>query len=309
MVSRRQVQVVLGVLWILDGVLQLQPFMFGRGFAEQVIASAGDGQPRFVASGVHWAADLVASAPVAWDLGFAVVQLVIGVGLLVPGTVRVALLASLGWSAGVWFFGEGLGGIASGHADLLTGAPGAVLLYAVLALGVWPPSHGAYATEAERPAGWLPLAWAVIWVGGAVFQLLPGQNRAADVSDAIKGNAAGAPGLLAHLDHSVATNLTGTGVTPLVVLVVMQAAIGLAAIPPGVLRSVAGVAGIVVSVLFWVFGQSLGELWTGQATDPNTAPLMVLMALAMLSSPAAVAGISKRRRQGRQPRRLVAKKL
>jgi hypothetical protein len=294
---------VLGVLWILDGALQLQPFMFGRGFAEQVIAPAGDGQPRFVASGVHWAADLVASAPVAWDLVFAVVQLVIGIGLLVPGRVRLALLASLAWSAGVWFFGEGLGGLASGHADLLTGAPGAVLLYAVVAMGVWPPSPGAHATEDERPAGWLPLAWAVMWVGGAAFQLLPGQNRAADVSGAINGNADGAPEWLAHLDHSVATKLTGTGVAALVVLVVVQAAIGLAAIPPGAPRSVAGVAGIAVSVLFWVFGQSLGELWTGQATDPNTAPLMVLMALAMMASPAGVAGISKRRRRSAFSRR------
>ncbi len=292
---------VLGLLWILDGALQLQPFMFGRGFAEQVIAPAGDGQPGFVASGVQWAADLVASAPVAWDLVFAVVQLVIGLGLLIPGTVRLALLASLAWSAGVWFFGEGLGGLASGHADLLTGAPGAVLLYAVLAVGVWPSSQGVHATGDERPAGWLPLAWAVIWLGGAVFQLLPGQNRAADVSDAIRGNGDGAPGWLAHLDHSVATKFAGTGVTALVVLVVVQAAIGLAAIPPGAPRSVAGVAGIVVSALYWVFGQSLGEWWTGQATDPNTAPLMVLMALAMMASPAAVAGIRKRRRPGPQP--------
>ena len=270
--SRRQVQMALGVLRILDGALQLQPFMFGRGFAEQVIAPAGDGQPRFVSSGVHWAADLVASAPVAWDPAFAAVQLVIGVGLLLPGTVRLALLASLAWSVGVPFFGEGLGGLASGHADLLTGAPGAVLLYAVLALGVWPPPRVAHAAVDERPAGWLPLAWAVVWVGGAVFQLLPGQNRVADVSDAISGDADGAPGWFAHLDHSVATRLTGLGVTALVVLVVVQAAIGLAAIPPGVPRSAAGVAGIVVSAPFWVLGQSLGEAMDRAGDRPEHGP-------------------------------------
>jgi hypothetical protein len=32
-VSRRRVQTVLGVLSVLDGALQLQPFMFEHGFA------------------------------------------------------------------------------------------------------------------------------------------------------------------------------------------------------------------------------------------------------------------------------------
>jgi hypothetical protein len=298
--SRRQVQVALGVLWILDGALQLQPFMFGRGFAEQVIAPAGEGQPGFVSSGVQWAADLVVSQPVAWDLAFAAVQLAIGLGLLVPRTVRPALSASLAWSAGVWFFGEGLGGLASGHADLLTGAPGAVLLYAVLALGVW-PHPVEVGVEPEPPARWLPMAWAVVWVGGAALQLLPGQNRIGDVTDAIRGNADDAPAWLAHVDHSAATTLAGRGVTALIVIVVVQGAIGLAAIPHGVPRSAAGVAGIVVSLLFWVFGQSLGELWSGQSTDPNSAPLLVLLALAMMASPAAVPGVSTRRHRGPQP--------
>jgi len=298
--TRRRVQVVLGVLWILDGALQLQPFMFGRGFARDVIDPAGDGQPTFVSSSVHWAANLIASQPVAWDVAFAGVQLAIGVGLLFPRTVRPALVASFAWSAGVWFLGEGLGGLASGRADLLTGAPGAVLLYAVLALGVWPRPAENGSGDGQQPARWLPLAWAVLWVGGAVLQLLPGQNRIGDVTDAIRGNADGAPGWLAHLDHSAATAVGGPGVAALIVLVVVQAAIGLAAIPPGVLRSVAGVAGIVVSVLFWVFGQSLGELWTGQATDPNSAPLVILLALAMMASPG-VAGVSWRRHRGPQP--------
>lgn len=282
--TRRQVQVALGLLWLLDGALQLQPFMFGHGFARDVIAPAGDGQPLFVSSAVHWAADLIAGQPVAWDLAFAVVQLLICAGLLVPRTVRPALLASLAWSGGVWFFGEGLGGLASGHADLLTGAPGAVLLYGVLAVAVWPPAPRA-ADEAARPARWLPWAWAVLWTGGAVLQLLPGQNRIGDVTGTIRGNADGAPSWLAGLDHSTATALAGPGASALIALVVVQAAIGLAAIPPGIPRRAAGVAGIVVSVLFWVYGQSLGELWTGQATDPNTAPLVVLLALAMMASP------------------------
>ena len=73
---------------------------------------------------------MIAAHPVAWDVPFAVVQLLIGLGLLVPHTARLALAASLPWSLGVWFFGEGLSGLAGGHASLLTvtGAPGSALL-------------------------------------------------------------------------------------------------------------------------------------------------------------------------------------
>ena len=127
-VTRRHLQIALGLLWLLDGALQLQPFMFGTGFANQIIAPAAAGQPHFVAAAVRWGARVIAAHPVAWDVPFAASQLLIGLGLLVPRTARLALAASLPWSLGVWFFGEGLSGLASDHPSLLTGAPGSVLL-------------------------------------------------------------------------------------------------------------------------------------------------------------------------------------
>ncbi|MGH9100811.1 MAG: hypothetical protein ACRDV8_11365, partial [Acidimicrobiales bacterium] len=33
LVSRRRLQIALALFWLLDGALQLQPFMFTRGFA------------------------------------------------------------------------------------------------------------------------------------------------------------------------------------------------------------------------------------------------------------------------------------
>src|SRR6267378_7027780 len=125
-ITRRHLQIALGLLWLLDGGLQLQPFMLGTGFAKQVIAPAAAGQPHFVAAAVRWGASVIVAHPVAWDVPFATVQLLIGLGLLVPRTARLALAASLPWSLGAWLFGEGLSGLASGHASLLTGAPGSV---------------------------------------------------------------------------------------------------------------------------------------------------------------------------------------
>jgi len=137
-VTRRGVQVALGVLWLVDAVLQLQPFMFTRAFGRQMLASAGAGQPAWVTGPVDFFATLVAQHPVPLDAGFALIQFALGIGFLFPPLVRPAIAGSLAWSAGIWWFGEGLGGVASGQASLVTGAPGAVLLYAVLAAAAWP---------------------------------------------------------------------------------------------------------------------------------------------------------------------------
>jgi hypothetical protein len=50
-ITRRLLQIALGLLWLLDGLLQAQPFMFTRGVATEVIAYAPD-QPR--ADAVRW---------------------------------------------------------------------------------------------------------------------------------------------------------------------------------------------------------------------------------------------------------------
>jgi len=47
-------------------------------------------------------------------------------------------------------------------------------------------------------------------------------------------------------------------------------------------RKAAAVAGAVVATTFWVLGQNIGQLYSGQATDPNTGPVIVLMALALI---------------------------
>jgi hypothetical protein len=171
-ITRRDLQVALGVLWLLDGILQAQPFMFTREFATQLIAGVGQGQPGFVSGPVHLGSTIIAAHPVASNLLFAAIQLLIGVGLLVGRTARFALAASIVWALGIWYLGEGLSGLASGHASLLTGLPGSALLYAILAAAAWPRGG----SSEQPPASWLVPAWAVLWIGAAIFQLLPGQN-------------------------------------------------------------------------------------------------------------------------------------
>jgi len=286
-VTARKIQVALGLLWLLDGALQLQPFMFGRGFAQRVIAPTADGQPQFVAGGVHWATALILTHPAAYDTVFALVQIALGIGLLIPATARLALAGSIGWGLGVWYFGEGLGGISSGHALMLTGAPGAALLYVVLSVALWPKvarrTDGSTVRTATV-AAWLPLAWAALWVGSAVFGALPGQNTGNAISQAIEDNADGAPGWLAAIDRQVAQNLHGAGLGIVIGLAMVQLVIGVAGLARGWARTAAVWVGTILSLAFWVVGQSLGELYSGQATDPSTSVVVVLLGAAVLTA-------------------------
>jgi hypothetical protein len=275
--TRDHLQVALGLLWLLDAVLQAQPFMFTRGFATQVVDAAGQGQPGFVSAPLHWASTVLAAHPTAWDVPFIAVQFLIGLGLLVPRTVRLALAASIAWALGVWYLGEGLSGLASGHASLITGAPGSALLYAILAAAAWPRRDGSRA----GPAPWLRFAWAAVWVGGAVFQALPGQNSGTAVASALTGGTGTPPAWLASLDRSAAGWAVHHGPLLVTLLVVGEALIGVGALARRT-RTLAVMLGLALALTFWVLGQHLGQLYTGHASDPNSGPLLALLAVALV---------------------------
>jgi hypothetical protein len=250
--------------------------MLRASFARNVLAPVGVGQPQFVAGPVHWAANLVAAHPVAWDVPFGIIQLALGLGMLVPRSARLALAASVPWALGVWLFGEGLSGLASGNASLISGAPGSVVIYGVLALAAWPRRGRSDVARAR----WLPLSWAALWIGAAVLQLLPMNNTGGDVSSAIL--AFGGPKWLASFQASLAGWVGHHGVAAVAVIVAVEALIGLTALFRRTL-TVSAVAGLLAMLAVWVIGQDFGQLYTGQATDPNTALIATVAAVGLLA--------------------------
>jgi hypothetical protein len=159
---RRALQITLAAIWLLDGVLQYQPFMYTKAFAQSLAGTAA-GNPFVIARPITWDATLVEHHLVLANTVFATVQLLLGLGIAFRPTVRVALAASVAWSLGVWWFGEGLGGILNGGADPLNGAPGAVIIYALLAVLLWPICNGSPLRgggHAPRPSPYPPgLSW------------------------------------------------------------------------------------------------------------------------------------------------------
>jgi hypothetical protein len=279
----RRLQLCLAVLWLLDGVLQLQPFMFTSAFASSVIAPGATGNPRPVASAITWSAHEIARHPVAANAAFAGVQIAIGLGIALRPTTRAALAASIGWALAVWWIGEGCGGILAGTANPLMGAPGAALLYALAAVICWPtPAEpGEQQFTAARVAGphVARSAWVLLWGSLAWMALWPANRKPGGESHMISSMAAGQPPWVASMDHAVGRALAGNGLGVSVGLAVVLAIIALGALgPPAVLRA-AVTGAIALSAVTWVLGENFGMLLSGQATDPSTGPLLALIAL------------------------------
>ena len=108
-VTRRGVQITLGLLWLLDGALKFQPALLTSAFARQVIAPAGQGQPGFISWPVHEAASIIAHSPAAADIVFGLIELALGAALLYGRTARWALAASVGWALSGLVPGRGPG--------------------------------------------------------------------------------------------------------------------------------------------------------------------------------------------------------
>jgi len=294
--SQRVLQIVLGVFWILDAALQFQPYMFGQGFVDTFILNNATGQPFVLGDFITHIGHFVSPDIAVWNTFFALIQLCIGVGLLFRRTVRPALAVSFVWALAIWVIGEGMGMLLTGTASALTGAPGSVLLYGVLGLMAWPRPSRRDVDWSDRPVGIAssaaaqgigrsitPLAvWAGYWSLAAVLFLLPDNRTPTSVRSAIVGMAPGQPGWFSHFLTSLGNQFSSNGTQTAWVLAAVAVVVGigpLLARRPGWFL----LAGAVFSALLWVAGQGLvGNIFTTPVTDPNTGPLVVLLAAAMV---------------------------
>jgi hypothetical protein len=303
--AERKLQIALGLIWLLDGALQLQPFMFGRAFVTQIIAPNEIGQPGFVATPIELMAHLIEPRIVLFNLSAVTIQMLIGIGLIYRPTVKPALLASFGWALGVWWFGEGLGGLFTGTSSPLTGAPGAALLYVLAGLIAWPQTRPQ--TGTSRAGGVLGergarIAWALLWLGSAALWLLPANRADAAVHDAIADAPSGAR-WLSSVHSTVAAATTGHGLAIALGAAGLSAAVGLAVLF-GRCAKLAVALSAAIGLFYLVVGQGMGGVLTGSGTDPGTGPLIILLAVSiypLYRSGRPLTMPARRRREHSQP--------
>jgi hypothetical protein len=275
--TARHLQIVLGLLWLLDGLLGFQPQML-NGIVSMISPNAV-GQAGIVAYPIHHLVSFLGRDVVFWSVLLGLVQVAIGVGLLWRRSVRAALLLSFLFSLGVWWIGEGFGGLFDGQASPLTGAPGAVALYAVVGLLVW-PRREEEPSPRLRPA---LVAWATFWLLSALLWLLPSNRSAGSLRAHLSHAASGQPAWYGHMLGSLAHAFTGAGSVAAAGLCVLSLVIGVGPLFSSRIGPYL-VAGAALSMLFWFTGQAVGTLLTGMASDPSTGPLVVLLAVAVWSA-------------------------
>jgi hypothetical protein len=247
----RRLRLALAAVWLLDAALQFQPFMFTRAFG-RTLAVAAQGNPRVIADPITWSAGIIEQHPALTNAAFATIQLIIAIGIAWRPAVKYALAASVAWSVAVWWLGEGLGGVLTGNASPWDGAPGAVIIYALLAVLLWPGGRDATASfAAGKPFGRLParLLWLMLW-GSMAFLTLQTASMASP----------------------------GQQPSALLALVFDLVAVGI--FLPTPFARVAVIVAAATAMAIWVGGENFGAMFTGSATDPNSGLLLVLLAAA-----------------------------
>jgi hypothetical protein len=279
--GRRKLQLALAVIWLLDGILQYQPFMFSKAFP-QMLAGAAQGNPGVIAHPINWSSSFIDHHLVAVNAVFATIQVALGLGIAFRPTVKLALGASVAWALGVWWFGEGLGAVLTGNASPLNGAPGAVIIYALLAVLLWPADRDAAAPFVAGRAVGRRVAqgvWLVLWASLALFAVMPASRAPRAASSMISAMASGQPGWLARIDNHAASLVGGQGLLISVVLAVALVIVAVGTFLPVRVARAAIILAIVLAAMIWL-AEGMGGIFTGGGTDPNSGPPLALLAVA-----------------------------
>jgi hypothetical protein len=280
---QRTFQLVVATVWLLDAVLQLQPIMFtpGPNGFSGMLHRLASGNPSWIAHSITWNASIVDHHPVSTNASFALIQFLIGFGIVSTRTLKPALALSVVWSLAVWWFGEGLGGVFSGGATPFGGGPGGVLFYALLAIVLWPRACSDQPFVAARAVGVraAKAIWVATWALLALLSLVGSGRSPRALRDLVAGVNRGEPRWLARIDVSSESFFLHHGTGAAVVLAVVCLIVGAGALlPPHFARATVVLAIVVFSVI-WVAVQNFGGILAGGATDPNAGLLVILLAL------------------------------
>jgi cytochrome oxidase Cu insertion factor (SCO1/SenC/PrrC family) len=287
--ARKLLRIGFGVLWVIDGLLQLQPEM-PIGLPKQVVMPT-------VTSAPGWVVSLVSSGTNAWLrhpvlAASSTVWLQLGLGFWLLAArrgwwSRAAGLASAGWALCIWVLGNGFGGLYVAPISWMTGAPGAVLFYGLAGLAIAIPPE-----RLRRPlfSLWASRLTAVAMGYFALLQAWPGRGfwtgsghgeGGALSAMASAMGAVSQPSPAAHLQHWFATFTLHVGwlYNGLVVVVLAASALCFYGNKIRLMRW-ATVAYVAMALTNWVLVQDFA-VFGGVGTDVNSMIPSALLVIAV----------------------------
>jgi len=269
----------LGLLWILDGILQLQAAM-PLGLGSKILEPSKESAPTWWHGVINSAVEFWNQHPIA--LAQSVVWLQLGLGLLLlcsSGRIsRIAGRLSVIWALIIWIV-TGFSGLFAHAPSFLFGWPGAPVFYVIAGLAVAMSADRfphVYQAVVSRLVGGVLIA-------GAILQVLPnngfwsnGQGNALNAM-ILDMTSVPQPEFLAGLGHIFAgvVRAAGPGINIMLVVWMMATGVGLwrTTVSGFVWPSRSLVAGALAG---WVLIQDTG-LFGGLSTDPNSLILVALL--------------------------------
>jgi cytochrome oxidase Cu insertion factor (SCO1/SenC/PrrC family) len=292
-IGHKLLRIAVGLLWLLDGILQAQSAM-PVGLASQVVQPLSSQSPGWVAHLVNSGVLIWNNHPVQAATASVWVQVGIGLWLLVAPRgrwLRAGAAISVGWALVVWVFGEAFGGIFIPGLSWCFGAPGAVLIYAVAGLLLALPERSWSTTRLGRRVlfgtGLFFIGMAVLeaWPGRGFWQGKIGHKQVGAIASMVQSMATTKqPSMFSAWASSFASFDAAHGFGVNLVIVIALGAIGVALCSGNLaLTRIGVIASAVFCLADWVLIQDFG-FFGGLGTDPNSMlPMLVLIVSAYLA--------------------------
>ena len=164
-----------GVLWSVDGILQLQPQM-PYGFLTFVIYPVISGvQYNSLYNFLMIGYNLWIIHPYQFNAISGAIQLFLGISFIFNRSekgLKIIAYITIAWSLIIWVFGEAFGGLFSGIPTYLTGFPGSAFIYVILAV----PFVSLNFNLKENLIKFFSYSMVVFFAISAVFQAIPGNG-------------------------------------------------------------------------------------------------------------------------------------
>jgi cytochrome oxidase Cu insertion factor (SCO1/SenC/PrrC family) len=292
--ARKFLRISFGLLWIFDGLLQLQQGM-PVGLPTQVVQPAAASSPHWVQHLVNNGALIWLRHPISAAASAVWIQVGVGILLLVARSGRLSQLAgvvSVCWGLVVWVFGESFGGIFGSGLSWLFGAPGAVLLYVVAGVLIGLPERAWAGQRVGRALlgvlGFFFIAMAVLqaWPGRGFWQGQSNPHAAAGALTSMVQTMSKTPQphALSSVVSSFGTFDAQHGWFVNLFIVLALAGLGVALLTGrDRVTFVALMCSSVLCIAVWVLVQDLGFLG-GLGTDPNSMiPTVMLIGAGYLA--------------------------
>lgn len=285
---RRALSYGLGILWIIDALLKIQPDMFRSLLIVNVLGPAAtNSQPPWLFHIMIQGARLWIHMGVLSNILLFLIEAVIGI-LILRGPDKTAgrwgLWMSLGWGAAVWVLAEGMGGLVTGSPSVIQGSPGSIPFYMLGAILLlvrrewWTEDH------IYRVARWgLSIFWAITFI----WQVLPSSGfwtptgLGAQFGDiTMNGNEP------AILQMAINAMVMTSQLHPVLENAIYSAILLLLALL-SYFRPQSRLTRVITAVwllFIWAIPQAFGTLFSGTGTDPGMALPLALLIWTLLGS-------------------------